>query len=179
MPEEIPCYFFDLQNLPRDQIKEAIESTAAKLQTSFDLQKAPLLCIAYLNTGDLPHRLLIVVHHLAMDGVSWRILLEDLQLAYQQIEQGKDIILPPKTSSFKEWALRLKDYATSEDLQTEIEFWQSIASNQIPEIQVDFPDGENLEKFTIGAYGSLDKQQTEALLKEVPLIYKTEINDIY
>ena len=178
MPEEIPCYFFDLQNLPRDQIKEAIESTAAKLQASFDLQKAPLLCIAYFNTGGLPHRLLIVVHHLAMDGVSWRILLEDLQLAYQQIEQGKDIILPPKTSSFKEWALRLKDYATSEDLQTEIEFWQSIASNQIPEIQVDFPDGENLEKFTIGAYGSLDKQQTEALLKEVPLIYKTEINDI-
>ncbi|MHB2147695.1 amino acid adenylation domain-containing protein [Calditrichota bacterium LG25] len=178
MPDEPPFFYFDLQNLSAEDQKKAIENEAAKLQASFDLNRAPLIRIAYFNTGALPHRILITVHHLAMDGVSWRILLEDLQMAYQLAAQGKEIQLPPKTTSFKEWALKLKEFAQSEALLKELDYWKSIAIKESPKIQADFPQGENLEKFAAGVYDSLSKKQTEALLKDVPPVYKTEINDI-
>ncbi len=178
LTEDIPFYYFDLQTLSPAQQKEAIEKEAAKLQASFSLEHPPLLRMAYFNTGNLPHRLLLVVHHLAMDGVSWRILLEDLQLAYQQLSQGKDISLPPKTTSFKEWALKLHTYANSEQALQELDYWKTIALHPKPEILPEFPQGENLEKFTTGVFATLSPEQTETLLKDVPPVYKTEINDI-
>ena len=54
-----------------------------------------------------PARLLLIVHHLAVDGVSWRVLLEDMQTLYEQQSQGNPLQLPPKTTSFQEWARRL------------------------------------------------------------------------
>ena len=57
--------------------------------------------------------LLIVIHHLAVDGVSWRILLEDLQALYRQLSSGEKPSLPPKTTSFKSWAERLTEHARS------------------------------------------------------------------
>ncbi len=178
LPAELPFHYFDLHNLPPNEQKQAIEKEAAQLQASFKLEQGPLFRMAYFNTGTPPHRLLIIVHHLAMDGVSWRILLEDLQLSYQQLEQGKGINLPPKTTSFKEWALKLKEFAGSDQAMQEYAYWQSIASRPITAIQTDFASGENIEKFATGVFDALDQQQTETLLKEVPPVYKTEINDI-
>jgi len=66
-----------------------LEATAAELQASLNLAEGPLLRVALLDLGDQPNRLLLVIHHLAVDGVSWRILLEDLQQAYQQLSQGR------------------------------------------------------------------------------------------
>jgi len=58
-------------------------------------------------------RLLIVVHHFAVDGLSWRILLEDLTAAYGQLQRGESIVLPPRTLSFRGWAHRLQAWADS------------------------------------------------------------------
>jgi len=58
-------------------------------------------------------------HHLAVDGVSWRILLEDFQTAYEQVSRGEAIHLPPKTTSFKQWAER----STQAELQQEQDYW--------------------------------------------------------
>ena len=52
-------------------------------------------------------RLFIAIHHLAVDMVSWRILIEDLATAYGQAAAGKAITLPPKTSALRDWSLRL------------------------------------------------------------------------
>ena len=55
--------------------------------------------------------MLIIIHHLAVDGISWRIILEDFVTIYQQLENQKPLQLPPKTSSFKTWAEELQNYA--------------------------------------------------------------------
>ena len=73
--------------------------------------------------ADDERRLLVVIHHLSVDGVSWRIILEDIQTAYDQLQHGTAISLPPKTTSFQRWAERLADYAQSEALQQELTYW--------------------------------------------------------
>jgi len=77
------------------------------------------LRVALLDLGDNQPNRLLVIHHLAVDGVSWRILLEDLQQAYQQLSQGEAVQLPLKTTSFKQWSEFLQEYAHSPGLQQE------------------------------------------------------------
>jgi len=100
--------WFDLSTLPTTEQTTAIETIAAQLQASLNLSK-DLMRVAFFWLGiDKKARLLIVIHHLVVDGVSWRILLEDLQTAYQQIAQGKALALPAKTTSCKDWSYKLR-----------------------------------------------------------------------
>src|SRR6185503_18508751 len=71
-------------------------------------------------------RLLLVAHHLVVDGVSWRILLEDLALSYAASIAGEAASLPPKTTSFQEWAQRLRAYARSSEVTAELSTWLSL-----------------------------------------------------
>ncbi len=178
MPQNIPFFHFDLARMSAEEQKLAIERESAQLQASFDLSEGCLLRVAYFDTGNLPHRILIVVHHLSMDGVSWRILLEDVQLAYQQAASGKEIQLPPKTTSFKEWAQKLKEFAASDTMTKETDYWTEIARKDPPPLFPDFPNGENIEQFAGGVADALEEGETKALLNDVPPVYKTEINDI-
>src|SRR6185312_3655027 len=82
-----------------------IEATASEVQASLNIEHGPLLRFVYFNLGsDKPGRLLIVIHHLVVDGVSWRILVGDLQTTYFQAVEGEQLKLPSKTTSIKEWA---------------------------------------------------------------------------
>lgn len=82
---------------------QAIEAKANELQRSIDLQAGPLLKLGLFRCTDGDH-LLIAIHHLVVDGVSWRILLEDFAVGYEQALQGRLIRLPLKTDSFQTWA---------------------------------------------------------------------------
>ncbi|MDZ8134764.1 MAG: amino acid adenylation domain-containing protein [Nostoc sp. DedQUE04] len=155
----------------------ALETTANRLQASLNLSQQ-LMQAALFNFGaEQPARLLIVVHHLAVDGVSWRILVEDLFNAYQQLNRGETIQLPAKTSSFKEWSHRLVEYSNSEALAAEIDFWlaQSSGSTSLP---VDYTQAVNTVVSSAQVSVSLDEEQTRALLQEVPAVYNTQINDV-
>ncbi len=100
---EVPCKVFDLSSLPEPQQTVAIEEHAAALQRSLNLSVGPLIRLAYFALGATrPGRLLIVIHHLAIDGISWRILLEDLQTVYRQLQSRQPIRLPPKTTAFRD-----------------------------------------------------------------------------
>ncbi|MDZ8090978.1 MAG: amino acid adenylation domain-containing protein [Nostoc sp. DedQUE05] len=155
----------------------ALETTANRLQASLNLSQQ-LMQAALFNFGaEQPARLLIVVHHLAVDGVSWRILVEDLFNAYQQLNRGETIQLPAKTSSFKEWSHRLVEYSNSEALAAEIDFWlaQSSGSTSLP---VDYTQAVNTVVSSAQVSVSLNEEQTRALLQEVPAVYNTQINDV-
>ncbi|HEY0386092.1 MAG TPA: amino acid adenylation domain-containing protein, partial [Pyrinomonadaceae bacterium] len=79
----------------------AIEMAVAEWPP-FDLSVGPLLRFTlFRSTKGLPDRLHIVTHHLAVDGVSWRILLEDLELCIAQLAEGESVRLPPKTTSYQ------------------------------------------------------------------------------
>jgi amino acid adenylation domain-containing protein/non-ribosomal peptide synthase protein (TIGR01720 family) len=100
-----------------------LEEAAARVQTSLNLTSGPVFRAVLFEHPEEQARLLLCAHHLAVDGVSWRILLEDLAAAYQSHSSGENAALPPKTTSFKRWAERLFEYAQSKQLHAEAERW--------------------------------------------------------
>jgi non-ribosomal peptide synthase protein (TIGR01720 family) len=114
-----------------------------------------------------------------VDGVSWRVLLEDMQTALAQRERGEAIRLPSKTTSFKEWAERLAAHAQSDALQGELEYWLTRAWTQLVPLPTDYPAGTNVNTTPVRSVSVvLDVEQTLALLQQVHSAYHTQINDI-
>ncbi|MEH2114380.1 amino acid adenylation domain-containing protein [Nostoc sp.] len=176
--DKITISRFDLSTVPKTQIETVIETTANELQASLNLSEN-LVQVAFLWLGiDKKARLLIIIHHLVVDGVSWRILLEDLQTAYHQLSQGKTIQLPAKTTSFKDWARQLTEYAQSEVLKSELDYWLSASYDAVDSIPVDYAQGVNTTASARTISISLDEAETLSLLQDVPKAYKTQINDV-
>jgi amino acid adenylation domain-containing protein/non-ribosomal peptide synthase protein (TIGR01720 family) len=151
------------------QSKEKIEEISTQIQASLNLTDGPIFRGVWFNFGDeQPSYLLLVIHHLAVDGVSWRILLEDLATAYQQLARGKKIQLPAKTTSYKDWANSL---IQSSDLVAS-------GNNIFNSLPVDYFNGNNLVASTAQITISLTVEETQALLKDIPSVYQTHINDV-
>ncbi|AFY89165.1 non-ribosomal peptide synthetase [Chroococcidiopsis thermalis] len=175
----VPAIRYDFSTLSQQEQQKAIASTATKLQASFNLSVSPLVQEAIFDRGtNQPSYLLLIIHHLAVDGVSWRILLEDFQTVYAQIQAGEAIKLPAKTTSFQQWAQKLKNYVQSVELQKELDYWCSESRRQIAPIPVDFPRGENTQASARTISVSLSVADTQALLQKVPAAYQTQINDV-
>ncbi|WP_162603898.1 non-ribosomal peptide synthetase, partial [Streptomyces sp. CS014] len=148
-------------------LEDANGRTEDDVQASLDLMNGPVARFVRLS-GE---RLLIAVHHMAVDGVSWRILVEDLATAYQQAQAGQKITPGAKTTSFKEWAHRL-DQATDPD---ENKYWDSIPVTELP---LDHPGERNTVASAESVVVELDEAETRALLTQVPAVYRTQINDV-
>jgi non-ribosomal peptide synthase protein (TIGR01720 family) len=123
-------------------------------------------------------RLLFVVHHLVIDGVSWRILLEDFYAAYQALDAERAPALPAKTTSYQSWAEKLSELDFREQ-QEEAAYWREVATKSAG-IPLDFADGR--EANTVGSEETvvtvLSASETRSLLQEAPRAYNTQINDI-
>lgn len=177
--DTIPFCYVDLSTIPEAEQPAAIATTATSLQVSLDITSGPIMRVALFALGtDKPSRLLIVIHHLAVDGVSWRILLEDLETAYQQVSRGEKIQLRPKTTSFKHWAQKLTAYAQSDTAKQKLNYWQSISRKHITRLPIDYVLGANTVASTRIVSVSLSAEDTRTLLQEIPKAYKTQINDI-
>lgn len=144
----------------------ALESAAAESQASLDLQAGPLMRAVLFDLGESePNRLLIVIHHLAVDGVSWRILLDDLQTIYEQLESGIPLALPRKTASFRQWAEHLRAFAQSPSFQAERKHWASIQSRDGSLLPIDHMTGANDYTSEAVAVAELTDEETERLLR--------------
>ncbi|MBD2498550.1 condensation domain-containing protein [Nostoc sp. FACHB-280] len=169
---------FDLSQIAESEQPLAIERIATELQSSLNLCEGPLMKVAFFNIGDQkPDRLLLIVHHLVVDGVSFRIMLEDFQTVYQQLTRGEAIFLPPKTTSFQQWSDLMTEYANSQELKQELNYWLT-QSRQTQPIPIDFIEGANTEESTGIVSVSLTPQETQALLQETPAVYRTQINEV-
>ena len=162
---------------PAADLPGAIADTVQELQTGFDLATGPLLKAAYFDFEE-EHRLLLVCHHLGIDGVSWRILLADLRLAYGQLEQGQTAQLPPKTTAFKQWTEQLNAYARTPALAAESAYWQSLAATPVLPLPRDFASADNRLAIADRVTVSLSEADTRRLLQEVPGAYSVQINDL-
>jgi NRPS condensation-like uncharacterized protein/aryl carrier-like protein len=170
--DSVPLVVEDLSDAD-DPIAELYRVTQ-RYQANLNLTKGPLTYLVWLKWHE-EARLFWCIHHLAVDGVSWRILQPDLQTAYTQIQSGQRLQLPAKTSSFKAWAKRLADYALSDHLSTELAYWQALPTGSLP---IDNPAGENRLEHQQNHTITLTQAETEALLREVPAAYNTRINDV-
>ncbi|MBN3884992.1 MAG: non-ribosomal peptide synthetase [Nostoc sp.] len=175
---EVPLIHLDFSVLSESEQELAIEAAATKLQASLNISAGPLMQVALFNLGQRSSRLLILIHHLAVDGVSWRILLEDLETAYQLMNQGKKVQLSAKTTSFKYWSECLQEYAQSATLQQQWDYWLRESWQKIAPLPVDFSDGDNTVASAQNISIFLTGEQTQVLLKEVPKAYNTQINDV-
>ena len=117
-------------------------------------------------------------HHLVVDGVSWRILLEELNRAYVQLRSGQGVELGASTASFGRWAKRLMEWSAGEEVAGEAGYWLSQASQEVVRLPVDYEAGDNREGRARTVSVWLDEEQTRSLLQEVPGAYHTEINDV-
>ena len=176
--EDVPFSLVDLSGRPAAEQQAEIEHEAARLQTSLNLEEGQLVRVALFHLGAQKNdRLLIVIHHLAVDGVSWRILLEDLQAAYASLEQGGAVNLPRKTTSFKQWAERLGRYRQSQAFEQELEYWLNDERGSITRLPKDYSGGVTTVASSGTVSVSLSEQETRALLQQVPAAYGTQIND--
>ncbi|NIM15671.1 MAG: amino acid adenylation domain-containing protein [Candidatus Aminicenantes bacterium] len=168
---------FDLRDVPLAQAAAEVEARTNEIQGSIDLENGPLMKLALFHLAD-GDRLLIVIHHLVMDGISWRILFEDIDTLYRQYREGGQLVLPSKTDSFQRWSERLVEYANSNEFLKEKDYWAKWETLPIPVIETDHAEKENYFKDSRGLSFELNEESTGHLLKGINQAFGTEIKDI-
>ncbi|AMA57433.1 non-ribosomal peptide synthetase [Bradyrhizobium sp. CCGE-LA001] len=154
-----------------------ITELARAAQQSLSLSTGPLLRAVGMDLADGSQRLLLVIHHLTVDGVSWRILLEDLASAYDQLQLGSSVALPPKSDSYASWSERLHAYAASAELAAELPYWLDCDAGVCLPCDDDHGD---VDRVGDGGEVSLvfDADLTSQLLEQAPAAYRTQVNDL-
>lgn len=170
---------YDLSACSPEEQAQALQEAALQAHTSLNLSSGPLVHTAHFFYGeDRPGRLLVVIHHMVVDMVSWRLLFEDLETAYTQLARGEEVCLPAKTSSFKQWTEQLVAFAQHQDVQEELSYWQAMGKATGTSLPRDYQSSQNTVADTEIVEFSLTREETQALLQRVPAIYHTQINDV-
>ncbi|WP_332277779.1 amino acid adenylation domain-containing protein, partial [Bacillus velezensis] len=162
-----------------ENYEEMIKKSSEEIQSSIDLKKGPLVKAGLFKTTEGDH-LLIAIHHLVVDGVSWRIFFEDFSEGYNKALKGEKIVFQSKTHSFKDWGLYLQQQAQSEVFQSEIPYWEEIAIADCHFLKTDYEYSEEStkQKYINRVDIELSEEETSELLKNTNKTYNTEINDI-
>jgi non-ribosomal peptide synthase protein (TIGR01720 family) len=169
----------DLSSFDEKEMEERMEQEINRLQRSMDLTDGPLVKLGLFKTAEGDH-LIIVIHHLVIDGVSWRILGEDFAAGYSSYLNNEEIRFPAKTDAFKYWAEKLTEYCQRPGLLAELEYWRKIEETEIKPLPEDHDvEPEKLKlKYSDTVTLELNEIETGKLLKEVNRAYNTEVNDI-
>jgi len=163
---------FERIDISQNAETEVLRTHAARIHASLNLQDGPIIRVALFDGANATSSyLLIVVHHLAVDTVSWSVLLEDLELAYRQLS------LPPKTTSFKTWTRQLAEFAQSSTIEQEIDYWTSRLARPITKLPVDY-SGPNTVATRRTISIALTPSETRAVLQDLPAKHRTQINEV-
>ncbi len=154
--------------------KDEIESLGIKIKSKFDITNTLLIKAAIIRQNGKADRLLITSHHLVIDGLSWRILLEDLYTIYLNLEKKRTFYLPQKTANLIDWQNAINKYASSNELMDQSNFWNRIEEKELKL----FDYKENKTPFRGEGSRSqiiIDKEKTDYLLKDANISYGTDI----
>ncbi|MCW3038051.1 MAG: Linear gramicidin synthase subunit, partial [Actinobacteria bacterium] len=166
----------DLSHVGEEELPAAMEKIADEIHASFDLRSGPLFkgVLFVSGPGRRPY-LFLAAHHLVVDGVSWRLLFDDLDAAYQQVVLGQTIDLGPKTTSFRDWALALRDHAAGGGFDQELDHWAAaLEGPELPGDATVVPVRTPARVVSV----QLSPEETDALLHAAPAAYRTGINDV-
>ncbi|MBB1062164.1 non-ribosomal peptide synthetase, partial [Marilutibacter spongiae] len=158
-----------------------IESRCDAWQDAFDLGVGPLFRLVHFRSPQgraEDERLLVILHHAVVDGVSWRILLADLEAAYRQFRTSGEVRLAAKTSSYQQWGEALLAHALGDDLLAQRDYWVAQAGASVPPLPTDRPAHglgrvEDTRKLAI----ELDEAATRRLLRG-NAAYRTRIDEL-
>ena len=179
-PEQtVPVLSFSLEHLSPQEQQEAIETTSQHLQGLLHLEQGPVVRVVYFHMGtDQEDRLLLIAHHLIIDGVSWRILLKDIETLYTQLQQGKPVKLPAKSTSYQYWSEQLREYAASSRLLDELPYWQTVRKQSAFIRHAEALATSNTEASCRTVSRMLSVKETHTLLHTVPKVYQATIHDV-
>ena len=157
---------------------EDIPEDATNVQSSLNIFDGPLVKVVLYQCKNSTQRLLIVAHHLVIDGVSWRILIDDIESIYKSFLDSGRVALPAKTNSYRQWGSALMDYATSEEGKKEEKYWLDVEKSIKPTFLPSDFDKCADDAGCDGIEISLNETETQRLIQDAPKKYDTQINDI-
>ena len=166
----------DLSTLAEPARDARFAALADALQADARLEDGKLLRCAAVRWDQRAWRLLLVGHHLIVDGLSWRVIVEDLSSAYRQRVRGQAVALPLKTASLREWSERLGALAQDPGVLAELPHWEAAcaAATRVPAAALDA--GTVPEPIVHSVH--LDVGTTAALVQQVPALFRTRIDDL-
>ncbi|WP_304451229.1 non-ribosomal peptide synthetase [Nocardiopsis sp. YSL2] len=171
----------DAAGSPESRVEELLVREAGRERPATRLAEGPLFEAVVVDTGEAGrHRLLLSAHHMVVDGVSWRVVLEDLATAYEQLRDGRPVSLGAKTTPFPVWAERLTTLTREGGFDDDLPAWTAIASAgaAAASLPVDLTEGANDVASQRVAASELSEEETGALLSRVPGAFRCRIDDV-
>jgi amino acid adenylation domain-containing protein/non-ribosomal peptide synthase protein (TIGR01720 family) len=168
-----PASVIDLGALPAQRRGQALSGATASLHRGFDLGGGPVGRLALFRGGPMD-RVLLVFHHLVIDGVSWRILLDDLGRALSQAAAGARVELPPRTSSVGRWGQALADLAAAGRFDHQLPFWRQVSGGLEPTADGDPGQPAGRPRRLVL---ELDREETSRLLT-APTSVRLQVQDL-
>ena len=168
----------DIGELDRAAQDAAIEAAMRELPGRLDHECGKLVAARCFGRGDQrPAQLLIAIHHLVVDGVSWWVLLDDLEALCAQLGNQQSPKLPAKTSSIKAWGEALAAHALTPQLQSELAYWRRAGDSATP-LPLDHPQAANDRSAAATVSAELGEDDTGRLLQEIPAAFHTQVPDL-
>ncbi len=168
----------DLSALAPAAQRRALAAAAGEVQRGLDLERGPVWRASwFLLGGQGADRLLLVVHHLAVDGVSWRILLEELSVQYECLESGLELEALPEPTPLRRWAERLLAHARSPELESEAAYWLAERPVGVRPLPLDLDSGEDAVGWERSVSASLEGEETRVLLQELTRAYRAQMDE--
>ncbi|WP_254807097.1 non-ribosomal peptide synthetase [Streptomyces rapamycinicus] len=162
----------DLEGLIAEQSRAAAER--------LDPRAGVMLQVVWFDLGpDTPGRLLILLNHLVVDGVSWRVLVPDLAEAYTELAAGREVVLEPVPTSFRHWARALRTEATGRQRLAELPAWTEQLDGHDPLLTSRPVDPERDLGATVRQLSvKVSTEVTSALLTRVPTAFHAGVDDV-
>jgi non-ribosomal peptide synthase protein (TIGR01720 family) len=172
--------YIDLAAIDESRHERLIQVVAASSAADLDPATAPATAstrLVQFGAGvGRPSWLLLNIHRLAADSVSWQIVLDDLQTAYQQQAHGTAIQRAAPTSAFQSWAERLTTYARSEALRSELDYWLAPERLRITPLPAEQPAPADAASPPVSAL--LSAEETDQLLEAAAVAYHTSAEEL-
>jgi non-ribosomal peptide synthase protein (TIGR01720 family) len=174
----IPFERVDLSSLTEAEQQSRLNALRDDKQFALNLESGPTMSATLFHLGLPKHdRLLLIIHHLAVDMVSWRIILEDLWNNYQNLQKSNSTRPRVRSSSFKQWSERLAGFAASEEARDECEFWLADKYARAMRLPSDHAHQANSVASTETVSVSLSPEETAVLWQDVPRVYNAQVKE--
>ena len=173
-PVSVVSFDFASENNPSEKIKIEVK----QLQKSIDISKGPLMKTAIFHL-DQYDQIVLIMHHLVSDWISWNIILEDLKTLYDQITNGTEVKLPNKTTSLKQWAEGINAMANSNyEILQDLNYWYKVASTDLRPLFEQESELSRSFKDTKTVSFEIEDTVTAPLLTSANNPFKTDTSDL-
>ncbi len=160
-----------------ESYKVELTKICNRIQRSIHLENGPLFLAALFDTVE-GYFIMMCMHHLIVDGVSWRIILDDFETSLEQAERGENIKLPVKTASYIEWAAELEKYKYASEITKQKMYWTNICNNAMEQKNISnmpYTEQVEYEDYSI----KFNEAETERLVYQSNHAFNTEVNDLF